>query len=82
VRVLGVALDLGHPERVAQAVRDWGIDYETYWVAADQEDAVEALIPAGLPATFFVGPDGVTRYDRLLSDADLDALVARHLVPR
>jgi hypothetical protein len=33
------------------------------------------LLPDGLPTTFLVGPRGVTRYDRLLKDEELERLV-------
>ena len=79
VRVVGIVVDLDDPERVERAAREWGIDYENYWVPADEHERVARLAPAGLPVTFFVGPDGVARYDRLLSDADLESLVPHHL---
>lgn len=79
VRVLGIALDVGDPARAARAAAEWGIDYESYWTPADQLDAAERLLPNGLPATFFVGPAGVTRQDRFLSDKDLEPLIPEHL---
>ena len=79
VRVLGVALDVGDPARAARAAAEWGIDYESYWTPADQLDAAERLLPNGLPVTFFVGPAGVTRHDRFLSDKELEPLIPKHL---
>jgi thiol-disulfide isomerase/thioredoxin len=79
VRIVGIAVDLRDAAGVARAAREWGIDYETYWIAGDAGGDVARLAPAGLPVTFFVGPDGAARYDRLLTDTDLDALVPRHL---
>jgi thiol-disulfide isomerase/thioredoxin len=79
VRVVAVNVDLDDPGRLARAAADWGIDYPSYGVPAGAESQVEALLPEGLPATFFVGPHGVVRHDRLLQSTDLDALVRRHL---
>ena len=60
---------------VARTAAEWGIDYETYWLPADEKDAAVRLLPDGLPTTFLVGPRGVTRYDRLLKDEELERLV-------
>jgi len=79
VRVLGIAVDLDDPERVERTARQWGIEYETYWVPADAHERIARLAPEGLPVTFFVGSDGVARHDQLVSDADLDRLVPQHL---
>lgn len=79
VRVIGIAIDIEEPAELARASAKWGIDYETYWVPPDARDRAAALAPAGLPVTFFVGPDGVSRYDRLLVDADVDTLIPRRL---
>jgi thiol-disulfide isomerase/thioredoxin len=79
VRIVGVALDVRDAAALERAAREWGIEYETYWVPAEARDAAEALAPAGLPAAFFVGPTDVVRHDRLLQDDELDALVGRHL---
>jgi thiol-disulfide isomerase/thioredoxin len=75
LRVLGVGLGFTDGAQMARVVAEWGIDYETYWLPADEEDAAERLLPDGLPTTFLVGPRGVTRYDRLLKDEDLERLV-------
>ncbi|HUE29694.1 MAG TPA: TlpA disulfide reductase family protein [Verrucomicrobiae bacterium] len=75
LRVLGVGFGFTDGGQMARAVAEWGIDYETYWLPADEEDAAERLLPDGLPTTFLVGPHGVTRYDRLLKDEDLERLV-------
>jgi thiol-disulfide isomerase/thioredoxin len=79
VRVVGVALDADQPGEVARVSAEWGMDYETWWVPPDARERAAALAPAGLPVTFFVGPDGVSRWDRLLTDADVDTLVPRRL---
>ena len=79
VRVLGVATDVDDAEELARVAADWGIDYERYWLDADARERAAALAPAGLPVTFFVTPDGVSRSDRLLTDADVDTLVPRRL---
>jgi hypothetical protein len=75
LRVLGVGLGFGDGAHMARAAAEWGIDYETYWLPADEKDAAARLLPKGLPTTFLVGPRGVTQYDRLLNDEDLDRLV-------
>jgi thiol-disulfide isomerase/thioredoxin len=79
VRVVGIAVDLDDPAEVARTSAEWEIDYETYWVPAEARDRAAALAPAGLPVTFFVRPDGVSRWDHLLTDADVDTLVPRRL---
>jgi thiol-disulfide isomerase/thioredoxin len=81
VRVVAVALDFDAPARVARAAHEWGMDYDVLWLAGDQRAAASALVPAGVPATFLVGPGGVTRHDRFLGADDLDALIARVLGP-
>jgi thiol-disulfide isomerase/thioredoxin len=79
VHVLGVALGLADPQDVARTAHDWGMHYDVVWVPPDQNDLVRQLAPAGLPVTFFVGKGRVARYDRFLSDADLEALVPKLL---
>ncbi len=79
VRIVGVALGFDRPEEVARTAAEWGIDYESYWLPAAGWDAAKQLLVEGLPASFFVGPDRATRHDRLLSEADLDRLIPRHL---
>jgi thiol-disulfide isomerase/thioredoxin len=81
IRVIGLVVDLDEAGRVERAARAWDIDYETLWVGPDATDALASLLPAGLPATFFIGPDGVTRHDRVLDDAELGALIEKHLRP-
>ena len=75
LRVLGVGLGFADGAHMARAAAEWGIDYETYWLPADEKDAAVRLLPDGLPTTFLVGPRGVTRYDRLLKDEGLERLV-------
>jgi cytochrome c biogenesis protein CcmG/thiol:disulfide interchange protein DsbE len=79
VRVVAVNVDVEDPARLARAAADWGIDYPSYGVAADAAPRLETLLPEGLPATFFVGPHGIVRHDRLLRAAELEALAHRHL---
>jgi hypothetical protein len=74
-------VDFTDGARVADAARDWGIDYDSYRVTPEQADTVATLVPGGLPVTFLVGAGGVTRYDRFLSADELDAMIARQLVP-
>src|SRR5262249_21859342 len=81
VRVVGIAVDFDTPERVKAAAAAWGIDYDTYWLSADEHATAEELLPNGLPSTFFVGQAAVTRHDRLLSDEDLERLVEPLLSP-
>jgi thiol-disulfide isomerase/thioredoxin len=75
LRVVAVAIDLDQQARLADVVREWGIDYESWWVPPTERGDLRRLLPEGLPTTFFVGRDGVRRHDRLLSDADLEAAV-------
>src|SRR5690242_5555717 len=79
VRVLGIATDLDDATEVARVSAAWGIDYETYWVAPDDRPLLEALAPEGLPVTFFVAPDGVTRWDRFFTEGDVETVVPRRL---
>lgn len=79
LRITTVAIGMSDPEQVARVAAEWGIDYESYFVAADQDGALERLLPLGLPASFFVGAREITRHDRLLTDADLEAAVAKLL---
>ena len=74
IRVVGLMADGDDPETIARIAKDWGIDFELRGVPADQADAVRALLPQGLPAAFIVHGRSVTRHDRLLTDADLDAM--------
>lgn len=75
LRVVAVAIDVHDAPGLRRLAPDWGIDFDAYWVPADQDDAVRRLLPDGLPTTFVVARDGVTRHDRLLRDADVAALV-------
>jgi len=75
LRVLGVGLGFADGSRMLRTATEWGIDYDVYRLSTDDEDAAARLLPDGLPTTFFVGRHGVTRNDRLLTDADLERLV-------
>jgi thiol-disulfide isomerase/thioredoxin len=75
VRVVGLMADGDDPETIARIGKDWGIDFELRGVPADQADAVRALLPDGLPAAFAVHGRTVVRHDRLLTDAEVEALV-------
>jgi len=79
VRVIAIAVDVGDAAEAAAVARDWGIDYDLYWLADDARDDARRLAPAGLPVTFFVGRAGVSRLDRLLTDEDVDRLVPERL---
>jgi thiol-disulfide isomerase/thioredoxin len=79
VRIVGLAVGFDRPEEVTRTAREWGIDYESYWLPDAEWEAAKRLLPEGLPATFFVGRDEATRHDRVLSDDDLDRLIPRHL---
>jgi thiol-disulfide isomerase/thioredoxin len=79
IRVIGVAVGLDDPRRVGDVAAEWGIDYETLWVPGGQQEALEALLPEGLPVTFFVRGEAVVRHDRVLVEGDLETLGARHL---
>jgi len=79
VRVIAIAVDVGDAAEAAAVARDWGIDYDLYWLADDARDDARRLAPAGLPVTFFVGRAGVSRLDRRLTDEDVDRLVPERL---
>src|SRR6266704_909362 len=79
--VLGVGLGFADGAHMARTAAEWDIDYETYWLPADEKDAAVRLLPDGLPTVFLVGPRGVTRYDRLLRDEELERLVPPLLGP-
>jgi hypothetical protein len=79
VRVVGVALDLKDASAARRAAREWGIDYETLWTERDQSSATKALLPQGLPTTFFTTSAEAHRVDQLLTDEALDRLAAQHL---
>ncbi len=81
LRVLGVGLGFADGAHMARTAAEWDIDYETYWLPADEKDAAVRLLPDGLPTVFLVGPRGVTRYDRLLRDEELERLVPPLLGP-
>jgi len=79
LRVITIAVDVDDAAEAAALARDWGIDYELYWLPDDARDAASRLASEGLPVTFFVGPNGVTRLDRFLTDEDVDRLVPSRL---
>lgn len=79
VRVVGLAAGFDDEATMRRTAADWGIDYETFWVGPTEREALAALIPAGLPATFLVGRRGIARHDRLLSADELDRLVTAML---
>jgi thiol-disulfide isomerase/thioredoxin len=79
VRVVGVAVDLGSAEEVARVAREWGIEYETYWIHPGAQERAQELMPEGLPTTFFVAPGGIVRHPKFLTSEALDPLVVEHL---
>ena len=82
VRIVGLMADGDDPATIARIAKDWGIDFELRGVPADQAEAMHALLPDGLPAAFAVHGRTVVRHDRLLTDADVEALVTPFLRPR
>jgi len=79
VRVLAIAIDAEDAADVAAVVREWGIDYEMYWLADDAREAARPLAPSGLPVTFFIRRGRVSRLDRMLTDDDVGGLVPERL---
>jgi len=79
VRVIAIAIDVEDAAHAAAMARDWGIDYEMYRLAEDAREAAGRLAPSGLPVTFFVRREGVSRVDRMLTDDDVGGLVPERL---
>jgi thiol-disulfide isomerase/thioredoxin len=79
VRVVGIAVDAENAADVAAVARDWGIDYDLYWLDDDGRRAAGRLAPEGMPVTFFVRRAGVSRLDRILTDEDIRGLVPERL---
>ena len=79
VRVIAIAIDVEDAAHAAALARDWGIDYEMYRLAEDAREAAGRLAPSGLPVTFFVRREGVSRVDRMLTDDDVGGLVPERL---
>lgn len=78
-RVVAVMTDVGEGRELARVRDDWQIEVELRGVASGQAAELDALLPAGLPATFFVRDGGVTRVDRFLSEEELARLIDEHL---
>ena len=76
LRVLGVALETEAP-RVRDAHDTWEMHYETVWLAPDQDDLVERLLPNGIPSNAFVGHGSVKLVEHLLDDD----MLAREVPP-
>jgi thiol-disulfide isomerase/thioredoxin len=79
VRIVGVAVDLGNAAEVDDVAREWGIDYDTWWIHPGAQEAAQRLMPDGLPTTFFVWNDLVVRHSSFLTADALEALITRHL---
>ncbi|HZP41871.1 MAG TPA: TlpA disulfide reductase family protein [Candidatus Binatia bacterium] len=79
LRVVAVAVDVEDPDRVARIAASWGIDYPSYVVPPAQLSRAADLAPRGLPATFVVSRDGVTRHDGAVGDGTLETLLAPRL---
>lgn len=79
VRVIAIAIDAEDAAQATDMARDWGIDYEVYRLADDAWEAAGRLAPSGLPVTFFVRRDHVSRLDRILTDEDVGRLVPERL---
>jgi thiol-disulfide isomerase/thioredoxin len=80
VRVYGVAVDTDDPEEVHAVAASWGIAYPVGWTPADERPHVAALVPRGLPTTFFIGNGRVRRHEGVLDDAGIDGMI-RPLLP-
>lgn len=79
VRIVSIVGDVHDPKRLAKLRKDWDVVTPTYWVAEDAETQLDALLPGGLPSTFFVKGDTVVRHDHLLTDASLAQLAQQLL---
>lgn len=79
VRVVSIVGDVHDPKRLAKLRKDWDVVTPTYWVAEDAEVTLDALLPHGLPSTFFVKGDTVVRHDHLLTDTSLPQLAQQLL---
>jgi len=75
LRVITIMVDADDAAEAAAVAREWGIDYELYWLAAGDRKDASRLAAGGLPVTFFVGHGEVSRLDRFLTDEDVDRLV-------
>lgn len=81
VRVVGVVVDVDDPEEVRAVSASWGIAYPVVWPPATEREHVAALVPRGLPTTFFVGGGRVRRHEGVLNDATLDRMIRTLLAP-
>lgn len=76
LRVVGVFVDVEDARGLARVVEEWGIDFDTRRVPAEEQDAAAGLAPKGLPASFFVRGSAIERHDRVLDDAQVDDFLA------
>jgi len=79
LRVITIMVDADDAAEAAAVAREWGIDYELYWLAAGDRKDASRLAAGGLPVTFFVANGEVSRLDRFLTDEDADRLVPARL---
>jgi thiol-disulfide isomerase/thioredoxin len=74
LRVVGVSLE-SNAERVSAAQTAWGMRYDVYRLASQNDDLVGRLFPRGLPVAAFVRDGRTTLHEQLLDDAELARLV-------
>jgi thiol-disulfide isomerase/thioredoxin len=75
IRIVGVATDADDAAAVRRTADAWGIDYESFWVPSSAGEAIAALLPRGLPATFAVAGARASSLEGKLDDAAIDALI-------
>ena len=74
LRVVGVSLE-SNAERVSAAQTAWGMRYDVYRLASQNDDLVRRLFSRGLPVAAFVRDGRTTLHEQLLDDAELARLV-------
>jgi cytochrome c biogenesis protein CcmG, thiol:disulfide interchange protein DsbE len=74
LRIVGVSLE-SNPERVSAARTAWGIRYDVFRLASENDALIERLFPRGLPVAAFVRDGRTTLHEQLLDDAELARLV-------
>ena len=74
LRVVGVSLE-SNAERVSAAQTDWGMRYDVFRLASENDDLIAHLFPRGLPVAAFVRDGSTTLHEQLLDDKELARLV-------
>jgi cytochrome c biogenesis protein CcmG/thiol:disulfide interchange protein DsbE len=74
LRIVGVSLE-SNAERVSAARTAWGIRYDVFRLASENDALIERLFPRGLPVAAFVRDGRTTLHEQLLDDAELARLV-------